>query len=351
MNFASDNTAGVAPEIMQALLKDAVAGSQSAYGADDVTARLEARLSEVFETNLRVFPVATGTAANSIALATITPPWGSVLCHEFSHIMNDECGAPEFFSGGARLHGMQSEDAKITPDMLLHTLERAGGHGIHAVKPASLSLTNATELGTSYTPTEVKALTDIAHAHGLKCHMDGTRFANVVAHQGCSPADMSWRAGIDILCLGATKNGAYAAEVIVVFDTDLANEVEIRRKRGGHLFSKMRFISTQLEAWLKDDLWMNLAKHSNQMASYLADGLNKIDDVKILHSIGANMMFARMKRSKHNAAQLGGAYYYLEPAWQKEDGNSEYVECRFVCSFETTKDEIDHFLEVLKIDK
>jgi len=267
MNFRSDNVTGVAPEILAALAA-ANAGSAAAYGEDAVTKRLAQRFAALFEHAVEVFPVATGTAANALALATLVPSWGVIYCHEAAHIQVDECGAPEFFAGGAKLLPLAGDDAKLRPEVV----ERAiGGQGVvHHAQPAAISISEATEAGTLYRPEEIAALGALARRHGLALHMDGARFANAVAALGCSPAELSWRAGVDALSFGATKNGALAAEAVIFFDPAKVKGFAYRRKRGGHLLSKMRFLSAQLEAYLADDLWLANARHANAMAARLA---------------------------------------------------------------------------------
>ena len=255
MRFASDNTAGAAPEIMAAMAA-ANEGAAMGYGADPITKRVEARLAEVFERPCDVFLVTTGTAANALALASMVPPWGSVLCHRGAHIEVDECGAPEFYSG-AKLALLDGDHGRIPEAALRRALVEQGAGGVHQAQPKALSLTQATEAGALYTPLQVANLAEIARGGGLRVHMDGTRFANALARTNASPADLSWRAGVDVLCLGATKNGAVAAEAIICFDRTVAEGLAYRRKRGGHLLSKMRFVAAQVEAWLADDLCRN----------------------------------------------------------------------------------------------
>ncbi len=263
MNFRSDNTAACAPEIMAALntVNDKPA---SAYGDDPWSRQLNEKFGELFEREVRVFTVATGTAANSIALASVTPPWGAILCNSEAHIACDECGAPEFYSGGAKLVLLEGAAARITPASLEEGVAR-NARGIHSVKPAAVSISQATERGALYQPVEVAALGAVAGKAGLALHMDGARFGNAVAALGCKPADITWRGGVDLLSFGATKNGALAAEAIVCFDLDRAEEVERRRKRGGQLFSKGRYAAAQLLAYLEGGLWLKLAARARLM--------------------------------------------------------------------------------------
>jgi threonine aldolase len=269
MNFRSDNTATAAAEIMAAL--NAVNEKPApAYGEDQWSRELDEAFSALFEREVRVFTVATGTAANSISLASLAPPWGAVLCHREAHIECDECGAPEFYSGGAKLVLIDGPAAKITPEALKEGIAR-NARGVHSVKPAAVSISQASERGAVYRPEEVAALGEIARAQGIGFHMDGARFANAVAALRCKPADITWRAGVDVLSFGATKNGALAAEAIVVFDLERAEEVARRRKRGGHLFSKGRYPAAQLLAYLEGGLWLKLARRANALARKLGD--------------------------------------------------------------------------------
>jgi threonine aldolase len=293
MDFRSDNTSGAAPEILQAVIA-ANAGTVGSYGGDPYTARVEARLGVLFERKVAVFPVATGTAANALALAAFTPTYGAVLCHEEAHIQLDECGAPELFTGGAKLVTLPGEHGRIAPDAVRHMLAEILTGDVHRVQPAVLSVTQATEAGTCYRPAEVAALAEIAHGRGLKVHMDGARFANAVAHLGVSPAEITWKAGVDVLSFGATKNGALGAEMVVFFDPAQAERFAVQRKRAGQLLSKMRFVSAQLEAYLEGDLWLTLARHANAMATRLAEGLKAIPGIQLLHAVEANEVFLRL---------------------------------------------------------
>ncbi|MEO1274367.1 MAG: beta-eliminating lyase-related protein [Pseudomonadota bacterium] len=338
MIFTSDNASGAAPEVMAALVA-ANEGYTMPYGADDGTARVETMVRDIFAApEARVFLVATGTAANALALATLAPPWGSVLCHRIAHIEVDECGAPEFYSGGAKLALLGGDEAKIAPNALEAAL--APQASVHNVQPSALSITQATERGAVYGVGEVSALAAIARRHGLRVHMDGTRFANALVATNATPAAMSHEAGVDVLCLGATKCGALAAEAVVLFDPALAREFELRRKRGGHLFSKMRFVAAQMEAWLADGLWLRLAGHANAMGARLADGL-RAKGVPVLSAAEANLLFAHFTDDQHAALQAAGARYYPDPA--PEGG----VHARLVASFATRAEDVDALLAAL----
>src|SRR5882724_9428765 len=274
MKFASDNAAGIAPEILAAIAR-ANDGATLAYGNDDWTKRVEEKFAEIFAHEVAVFLVPTGTGANALALAHLTPPWGAVLCHGEAHIAVDECGAPEFFGGGIKLIGLAGEGCKIAPATLRHALEHGQWGGPHHVSPAVLSISQATEAGTIYRPDELRQLADIAHAHGLAVHLDGARIGNALARMNASPAQATWQAGVDALSFGATKGGALAAEAVLFFDPARGANMSERRKRGGHLISQHRFIATQIEAYLADDLWLTLARHANAMADRLAEGLTR----------------------------------------------------------------------------
>jgi threonine aldolase len=292
MNFTSDNAYGAAPEILAALA-DVNSGTADSYGEDEITARLARRFSEVFEREVAVFPVFTGTAANALALATIAPPYGAIFCHENSHIAVDECAAPEFFSGGAKLVHLRGRHAKFAPAAVEEALAHYRG-GVHSPKPSAISITQATERGTVYRADEIAALSDIARREGMTLHMDGARFANAVAHLGCTPADITWKAGVDVLSFGATKNGALCAEVVVFFDPARVRDFEYRRKRAGHLASKMRFVSVQLEAYLKNDLWLKHASAANHMARSLSEELSRMPGMDLAHTVEANEVFVHV---------------------------------------------------------
>ncbi|WP_445681298.1 threonine aldolase family protein [Radicibacter daui] len=335
MIFNSDNVAGAAPEIVAALVA-AATGPAMPYGADPWTASVEKKLAAAFETDdIAVFPVATGTAANVTALSAIMPPWGAVLCHEASHINVDESSAPEFYTGG-RLVGLAGEGGKLSLETVERALRTIGQRGVHQVQPRVLSLTQATESGTVYTPDEIRALSSLAHEKGCKVQMDGARFANAIAHLGCSPADVTWKAGVDVLSFGATKNGCMAAEAVIFFGKDKAGDYANRRKRGGHLFSKMRFISAQLDAYLEGGLWLKLARHANDKAARLAKGLTALPGFGLLWPVEANELFVTMPPAVIDRLSTTGAGFYR---W--DEGS-----IRLVTSFATTDEEVGQFLSV-----
>ncbi|HEY7689968.1 MAG TPA: low specificity L-threonine aldolase, partial [Dongiaceae bacterium] len=295
-----------------AAIERANSGAAMPYGNDEITRRLEQRIANIFERSVAVFPVATGTASNALALSALTPPYGVIYCHEQSHIQADECGAPELFTGGAKLLPLAGASGKVTPGALAAALAQGWRGNVHNPQPAVLSLTQATEFGTIYRLDEIRALAEIAHAHGLKVHMDGTRFANALVSLNCAPADATWRAGVDVLSLGATKNGALAAESVIFFDPALAQTMAFRRKRGGHLFSKMRFVSAQLEAYLSDDLWLRNARQANAMARKLADGLAKIHGCRLIHPREANLLFVMLPNRVIDGLEQAGFGFYRE---------------------------------------
>ncbi len=346
MFFASDNTSPAPPQIMQALT-DANEAYHPSYGADALTARATARIQNAFETpDAAVYFVGTGTAANALALACLCPPWGTVLCHEQAHIEVDECGAPEFFSGGAKLTLLPGDHGKIAPETMGTALAAAPIGDVHAVQPAALSLSNVTEAGTVYTPQETRAICDIAKAHSLRCHLDGSRLANALATQNCTPADLTWKAGIDAVSLGGTKNGLLGAEAVIIFDPELAWEFELRRKRGGHLFSKHRYLAAQMDAYLQNDLWMGLATQANAAAQRLTQGLRTLPDATLEHPVDANILFATLPRAFYQRASAAGAMF---SAAQSLDGPDDApVTARLVCSWCTTAEQIDQFLDILR---
>ncbi len=335
MNFRSDNTAPVAPEIMAAMMRVNESASL-AYGADDWSRRLDQVMSTVFEREVRVFTVASGTAANSIALASAVPPWGAVLCHREAHIESDECGAPEFYSGGAKLMLMDGEGAKVTPQAVKEAVARQA-RGIHSVKPAALSVSQATERGALYTQAEMMALGEAAKRAGLAFHVDGARFANAVAALNCKPGDITWRAGVDLLSFGATKNGAMAAESVVVFNPDLAEAVERRRKRGGHLICKGRYPAAQFLAYLEDGLWLRLAARANALAQRLGEAAGKCLSLPV----ESNQVFIRPGAEALKRLRAAGAEFY---DW----GGEASGEARLVVSWSQDEAEVERLAGLLR---
>jgi len=338
MNFASDNVTSASPEILAAIAA-ANHGPAMPYGADEISRRLEQRFAELFEHEVAVFPVATGTAANALALACLTPVYGAIYCHEESHIATDECGAPEFFTGGAKLVVCPGEHGKLTPDVLKPRL--AGAGVVHNVQPAAISITQETEAGTIYRLADIAALSALARRHGLALHMDGARFANAVASLGCAPADLTWRAGVDALSFGATKNGCPCAEAVVFFDPARAADFEYRRKRGGHLLSKMRFVSAQLETYLASGRWLTQARRANELAAGMATALATLPEVALAHPVEVNEIFVHMPDALVSRLHEAGTRFY---EWESAPGGRKLV--RLVLSFLTPEEDIARFLEI-----
>lgn len=349
MEFASDNASGAAPEILAAVTA-VNAGAAPSYGADASMARVRALIRETFEApEAEVYLVATGTAANSLSLACHCPPWGAVYAHASAHVDTDECGAPEFYIGGGKIVRIAAPDGKLTPGILKAAIEATPQGFVHSHQRGMMTITNTTEAGTVYSPAEVAALTAIARDHALPVHMDGARFANAVVAADCSPAEMTWKAGIDVLSFGGTKNGCMGVEAVVLFDPAKAWEFELRRKRGGHLFSKHRFLSAQMEAYLTGDLWRRLAARANTLAERLAAGIAAIPEASLLHPREANMVFAYLPRRLHRRLMERGAHYYFWPVDPPSEGpDDEPLAARFVCSWETREAEIDDFLAVIR---
>ena len=323
--FTSDNVTSACPEVMEALVA-ANSGVAASYGNDKWTSRLQTKLSEIFETDVVAFPVISGTASNALALSMLTPVFGKIYCHELSHINTDECGAPEFFTGGAKLISMHSTNGKINSDDFASKIRGSGN--VHLTQPAAVSVTQACETGTVYQLDEISTITEIARKHDLKVHMDGARFANATSTIGASPAEMTWKSGIDILSFGGTKNGCLAAEVIVFFKPELVGNFPFLHKRSGQLLSKMRFISAQLEAYLSNDVWLRNARNANTMAKLLSEGLAAIPDIELAYPTQSNEVFVRLPRPiiEHlnsegynvNEDELDGKVVRFVAAWNTE---------------------------------
>ncbi|CAN0627549.1 Low specificity L-threonine aldolase [Burkholderia multivorans] len=334
LGFTSDNIWGASPEVLDAIAAGN-SGQANPYGGDDLTARVARKLGEVFEREVDVFLVPTGTAANALCLSTMTPPWGSVFCHPASHVNNDECGAPEFFTNGAKLVTIDGPSAKIDVDAL-RAATRVKVGDVHATQPSCVSITQATEVGSVYTRAEIEAIGEVCKASSVRLHMDGSRFANALVSLDCSPAEMTWKAGVDALSFGATKNGVLAAEAIVLFDASLAAEMGYRRKRAGHLFSKMRFLSAQIDAYLNDDLWLRNARHANDMAQRLTRGLAQSGCVEVLGETQANIVFCRLP-SWVIRGLLDAGFVFYHDRWAPNVA-------RFVTSFATAAEDVDNLL-------
>jgi threonine aldolase len=338
IEFRSDNAAGAAPEIVAAI-DAANTGTAIAYGDDEVTGRLHEVVRDVFEhPTARVFPVTSGTAANALALTAMCPPWGAVLCHETAHILNSEGGATSMLGGGAQMHGVPGDDFLMSADGVREAIAATRWGDPHHAQPSVISFTLPSDMGTVYPVDSVAELTAIAGASGLRAHLDGARIANALVHLGCSPAELTWRAGIDAVSLGATKNGGLSAEAIVVFDDDAADELVYRTKRSGHVTSKMRFQSAQLIAYLTDELWLRLARNSNERMAELAAGLADVPAVELVNRPDVNMLFVRI--SDDHIARLEAAgllFYTLGPGL-----------IRLVTNWATTPDEVEQALDVFR---
>ncbi|WP_371168247.1 threonine aldolase family protein [Aliiroseovarius sp. 2305UL8-7] len=348
MYLASDNSGPAHPKVMEALAR-ANEGYAMPYGADPIMEEVRARIREIFEApEAAVYLVPTGTAANSIALATLTKPWETVFCAAEAHIHEDECNAPEFYSGGAKLTLVPTKDAKMGPADLSAKIAFEEGRGVHGPQRGPVSITNVTERGTVYTVPELTALCDVAKGFGLPTHLDGARFANALVALGCSPAEMTWKAGIDAVSFGGTKNGCLGVEAVIFFDPKHAWEFELRRKRGAHLFSKHRYLSAQMLAYLTDDLWIELAKRSNAANARLVRGLKQIAGASFLHEPEANMSFAGWSRAGHKRLHDAGAIYYI---WEGSlDGKdpTEVLTARMVADWSMSNENIDRFVDLVR---
>ncbi|MEM9011969.1 MAG: beta-eliminating lyase-related protein [Pseudomonadota bacterium] len=349
MFFSSDNAGPAAPEVLAALA-EANEGYAPPYGADDLMTEVRDRLRQIFEApEAAVYLVGTGTAANSLALACLNPPWATIYCHSHAHVEADECAAPEFFTGGAKLTLIDGPDGKLLPDPLHARLAATMEGFVHSVQRGTITISNLTESGAAYTPAEVAALGAVAREFGVALHMDGARFANAIVGTNASPADMTWRAGVDALSFGGTKNGLMGVEAVLLFDPAKAWEFELRRKRAAHLFSKHRYLSAQMAAYLRDDLWKRLAGQANAAARRLAEGIEAIEGAHLLHPVGGNQVFAAWPRGGHRRAQEAGAYYYLWPMTETMEGpDEEPVSARLVCNWATEAAAVERFLELIR---
>ena len=330
VKFASDNVAGACPEVLDAILK-ANDGDRAPYGDDEISKNLQDKFSEIFEKEVIVFPTSSGTAANALALSTMTPSFGNIYCHKLSHINTDECGAPEFYTGGAKLIPLVGVDGKITSGELEQNISGVGI--VHHTQPSSVSITQVCETGEVYELDEIKEITKVAHNHNLNMHMDGARFANALVSLNCTPAEMTWKSGIDVLSFGATKNGCIAAEAIIFFKPELVGNLSFLMKRAGHLLSKMRFVSAQLEAYISNNVWLDNAKNANEMGKKLSEGLIKHNSIKLAYPTQANEVFAKFPREviehlnsegyKMNEDELDGQAARLVAAWNTKISDVE----------------------------
>ncbi|MEM8911817.1 MAG: low specificity L-threonine aldolase [Planctomycetota bacterium] len=344
MMFASDNWAGAAPEVSDSIARHA-AGSSPAYGESELDRSLERRFNELFEREVAVFFVGTGTAANSLSLTALNRPGGMVFCHRQAHLVEDECGAPEFLTGGARMAPIAGDLGKMHSDSLESAIRRYDPSFVHHGQPMAISVTQSTELGTSYSLSELQQIGSIARDHELPLHMDGARFANALVRLDASPADMTWRAGVDVVCFGGTKNGCWCAEAIVFFHPQHASQLPFIRKRAAQLFSKSRFIAAQFHAYLDDDLWLRLARHANTMADRLVDLIEASPRARLAWPCQSNEVFVTMAESDAAALAESGAKFY---PWPRPDADALSLPngwglYRLVTSFATTPGEVDQF--------
>lgn len=337
-SFASDNVSCACPEVMDAVVA-ANSGIAVSYGQDAHTVKLEATLSDLFETAVTVFPVVSGTAGNALALSALTPSYGKVFCHEMSHINTDECAAPEFFTGGAKLIPISSHDGKITPGNLIPVIRGTGN--VHSAQPATLSITQSCEVGTVYQLDEISAVSETAGEHGLSVHMDGARFANALVALDASPAQMTWKAGIDVLTLGGTKNGCLAAEAVVFFKPDLVKSFPFLHKRSGQLLSKMRYVSAQLEAYVANDVWLRNARHANAMATRLSEGLTAIPGIELAFPTQSNEVFASLPRKLIGRLSAAG----INVTEGELDGTAPP---RFVAAWDSRVEDVDELLAAIR---
>lgn len=342
MDFTSDNIGPAHPRVMEALAR-ANEGTSAPYGFDDLTAAAVAKVREVFEApEAEVFFVVGGTAANALLLGTLSEPWHTVFCSDVAHVLHDECNAPEFYAGGAKLTPLPARDGKVSPKALDAAVDALFADSPRDTQAGPVSLTNVTERGTLYTAVETAAIAARARAHGLPVHLDGARFANACASLGATPADLTWRAGVDALSFGGTKNGCLALEAAILFDPAKAAEFGFRRMRGGHLVSKHRYLAAQMLAYLEHDLWLDMAGSANAAMTWLATGLAEAPDVDVLYPVEANMAFLRMTRKCHERLMAAGIRYPATPEGEHR------ITTRIVCDWSKTEAEIETFLEAAR---
>ncbi|MFK8029579.1 MAG: low specificity L-threonine aldolase [Gammaproteobacteria bacterium] len=349
MIFGSDNQSGASPQVLKAIT-DAYSGtSDDAYGDDSYCAKATETFKQVFETDVSVFYVVSGTAANTLALSAMLKPWEGVICHHQAHILLDESSGPALFTGGAALLPVPSKNLKLTPSALTSMLERLPNEPPHNIRPGAISVSQASECGQIYSVNEIHSLCAVAKSADLLVHMDGARFANAVAELGCKPADITWRAGVDVLCLGATKNGAVAAEAIIFFNHDLAEDFNYRLKRTGHLVSKGRLFGAQFQAWLQGDHWLTLAGDANRAAVYLRECLNTLEGIRPAFDCQSNESFVILKKERYdNLLKEGVSMYswYLDTLPPEIEIQEDEVLARMVTSFTTKNSEIDRFVQL-----
>jgi len=337
VKFASDNVAGACPEVLDAILK-ANDGDRAPYGDDEISKNLQDKFSEIFEKEVIVFPTSSGTAANALALSTMTPSFGNIYCHKLSHINVDECGAPEFYTGGAKLVNLNGVNGKITAEELNKSISGKGV--VHHTQPSSVSITQLCETGEAYELDEIKKISEIAHNHKLNMHMDGARFANALVSLDCSPAEMTWKSGIDVLSFGATKNGCLAAEAIIFFKPELVGNLPFLMKRAGHLLSKMSFVSAQLDAYITNEVWLRNAKHANAMGKKLSQGLDQHKNIELAYPTDANEIFVKIPKDIIDQLNSEG-YKINDDEW---DGKA----VRLVTAWNTNLSDVETFLNFIK---
>ncbi len=337
VKFASDNVTGACPEVLNALLKTNE-DDKTPYGNDELSKNLQNKFSEIFEKEVIVFPTASGTAANALALSTMTPSFGNIYCHRLSHINVDECGAPEFYTGGAKLINLDGNNGKIIAEELDNNISGKGV--VHHTQPSSVSITQLCETGVAYNLDEIKKISEITHKHDLNIHMDGARFANALVSLNCTPAEMTWKSGIDVLSFGATKNGCLAAEAIIFFKPELVGNLAFLMKRAGHLLSKMRFVSAQLDAYISNEVWLKNAKHANTMGKKLSQGLLKHKNIELAYPTDANEVFVKIP--KNIIDQLNSHGYKIN------DDEWEDKAVRLVAAWNTHPDDVESFLNIIK---
>jgi threonine aldolase len=337
IDYRSDNTGRAAPEILEALVA-ANTGTALGYGADEWTARLQDRFSELFETKVRVFPVATGTAANALSLAAVGPSWGLVYCSDAAHINTAEANAAGFFGGGLKLVPVTGPYGRIDPDAFAKVLAAVLPGQLHRGVPAAVNITQASDLGTVYRLDEIRAISETAKSRGLKVHMDGARFANALVRLGCSAAEMSWRSGVDVLSFGATKNGGALCDAIVVFNPDLVEGLAVQLRRAGQVWSKMRFASAQLMAYVENGLWLRLAQASNAAAARIATGISDLPGLRVLAPVDANEIFLEIPSPVMDGLEHDGFQFYRRSS----------TLARFVCRFDLSEAESDALVASLR---
>ena len=335
--FASDNVTSACPEVMDALI-EANSGISGSYGDDEWSSILKTKLSEVFETDLEVYLAVTGTASNALALSALAPVFGKIYCHELSHINTDECGAPELFTGGAKLNPMRSSNGRISSRELSEIVRGSGN--VHVTQPSVVSITQSCETGTVYQIQDIREISEVAHELNMSVHMDGARFANALVSLNVSPAEMTWKSGVDVLTLGGTKNGCLAAEAIIFFKPEMVGDFPFLHKRSGQLLSKMRFISSQLNAYVSDDVWIRNAKHANSMAKILSKGLNHFSNIELAYPTESNEVFVHLPRDVID--YLNNSGYDVNE--EELDGKA----VRFVTAWDTKLEEINNLLDKLR---